>query len=58
MSNLEVHDKQFRSHSGDDSEQILISFGPHAMPLCIAVEQLDAADDRSWILGSGKFRRN
>ena len=25
MSNLEVHHKQFRSHSGDDSEQNLIT---------------------------------
>ena len=25
MSNLEVHHKQFRSHSGDDSEENLIS---------------------------------
>ena len=25
MSNLEVHDKEFRSHSGDDSEQNLIT---------------------------------
>jgi 5-methylcytosine-specific restriction endonuclease McrA len=25
MSNLEIHHKQFRSHSGDDSEQNLIT---------------------------------
>jgi 5-methylcytosine-specific restriction endonuclease McrA len=25
MSNLEVHHKQFRSHSGDDSEENLIT---------------------------------
>jgi len=29
MSNLEVHHKEFRSHSGDDSEQNLIT-------LCVA----------------------
>jgi 5-methylcytosine-specific restriction endonuclease McrA len=25
MSNLEIHDKRFRSHSGDDSEENLIT---------------------------------
>jgi len=39
-------------------EQILINFGPHAAPLWITAEQSDAANDRNWILGSGKFRRN
>ena len=35
MSNLEVHHKQFRSHSGDDSEENLIT-------LCVSCHDRDA----------------
>ena len=35
MSNLEVHHKQFRSHSGDDSEENLVN-ALHSMSFCPA----------------------
>ena len=45
MSNLEVHHKQFRSHSGDDSEENLIT-------LCTRCHSSDTAmlDDSLWRL--------
>ncbi len=41
MSNLEVHHKEFRSHSGDDSGQNLITLCKlHAPVMCTAAEDL------------------
>jgi 5-methylcytosine-specific restriction endonuclease McrA len=38
MSNLEVHHREFRRHSGSDSEENLISSAQHATPECIAAK--------------------
>jgi len=43
MSNLEVHHEEFRSHSGHDSAQNLITCAMLATPQCITVEESEAA---------------
>jgi 5-methylcytosine-specific restriction endonuclease McrA len=39
MSNLEVHHKEFRSHSGDDSEQNLITLCSGCHTVVHAIER-------------------
>ena len=45
MSNFEVHHKEFRSQSGDDSEQNWLRFVLHATPQCITAERRDEIAD-------------
>jgi 5-methylcytosine-specific restriction endonuclease McrA len=47
MSNLEVHHREFRSQSGDDSEQNLITLCSACHARYIAAEEVDAGGDCS-----------
>ena len=40
MSNLEVHHREFRSHSGAGSEENLITLCTHATPQCTAAKTI------------------